>query len=542
MQTDSQPKEVKMGVWLREEAGTSIDALEQALNAFSAKDPASVTLLRRHAHHVLAKAQEFGMAAITDIAQATVDATPQSIRGIGEALLRKLREVVRAGRKRVTRPEEADAETGLLNGPAFARLLSTFTGETSTPAAVVAIRIADAEAMCRQFGDAIIAPLARHVARILSDHFRDDDRVARIGDLEFAVLLPMEDLDGFQIAMKRVTAAVAHEAFTFPDGHVAPVGITSEGRLIGIQLRPATQEWQKAKSQTLIGTVSSIEAQAPSGPPRYVGICISNETTATVLASLLERAGYRVIIPDGTGNARLAVFAVSKMHLIIADDPRTTLPLLRAAIKRRRTPVIMICENEAAGEWALENGAREYVTKPVRMEVLLATIKRLIRRGRQDTEANPDSAGGIVIASDEVGQLIGLGSALQKQGGFFVRFGRGSEDAMTVIEGNSPGAVIIDMSLLREETRTLLKFIADMKERPAVILIVHENEMAHAARITELQPAGIMKKPVDLKTLHLETQRLTKRSFNSHAAKSQEILRAEILRTMRIISSDVSKP
>ena len=113
---------------------------------------------------------------------------------------------------------------------------------------------------------------------------------------------------------------------------------------------------------------------------------------------------------------------------------------------------------------------------------------------------------------------------------------------MTVIEGNSPGAVIIDMSLLREETRTLLKFIADMKERPAVILIVHENEMAHAARITELQPAGIMKKPVDLKTLHLETQRLTKRSFNSHAAKSQEILRAEILRTMRIISSDVSKP
>jgi DNA-binding response OmpR family regulator/GGDEF domain-containing protein len=429
--------------------------------------------------------------------------------------------------------QDADADTGLLNAAAFARLLKSVDGEANSQAVAVTIKIAEAEAMRRQFGDAIVAPLMQHAGRVLADQFRDDDQIGRTGPLEFGVLLPMEDMDGFQIAMKRVTAAMAREMFTLPDGRAEAVTIVSEGRPVGAQDRKDEKDWQQEKSKTLIGTVSGVQAQAPSGPARYVGISISNAVTATVLSTLLERAGYRVVNPSGTGNERLAPFARSKMHLIIADDPQTTVPLIRATLGRRRTPVIIISETEQLGEWALENGAREYVAKPVRMEVLLAAIKRQVRRGRQDAEAVPSSAGGILVASDEVGQLIALGSALQKQGGFFVRFGRGHNDAMTLIQDNSPGAVLVDMSLRRDETRALLKFIAAMNEPPAVILVVNENEMAHAARVTELKPAGILKKPVDLKTLHLETQRLANRTFGSNAAKSQEILRSEILRTMR---------
>lgn len=539
---DSNSREAKMYVWLREEAGTSIDALEQALNAFSAKEPESVTLLKRHARHVLDRSVELGMPSVTYIAQATVEAAPQTMSGSGEALLRLLRKLVRASRKRATKAEDADADTGLLNAAAFARLLAEYSDESKKHAVAGTIGIVHAEALRRQYGTEIVAPLVKHVGRVLSDQFRDDDQLARTGEFEFGVLLPLEDLDGFQIAMKRITAAMAREVFVFPDGSSAPAGIISEGRIVGSLDSQNSRDGQAEKSWTLVGTVSDVKAQAPAGPRRYIGISISNEVTATVLTSLLERAGYRVVVAGAAGRDRLAPFAVSKTHLIIADDPQATVPLLHATLGHRRTPVIIIAENDQLGEWALENGAREYVTKPVRIEVLLATIKRLIRRGRQDSEANPDSAGGIVIASDEVGQLIGLGSALQKQGGFFVRFGRGSEDAITVIEGNAPGAVLVDMSLRRDETRKLLKFISGMKERPAVILVVHEDEMSHAARIIEPKPSGIMKKPVDLKTLHLETQRLANRSFNSNPAKSQEILRTEILRTMRVISPDAPKP
>lgn len=522
--------------WLRGEAGACIDAIEQTLNAFPPQDSASVVLLRQHIRKVLAKSKEFGMPAITSIAQGAMDASPLTIRGNAEALLSLLRKVTRASRKRTTTPQDSDPETGLMHERIFALRLAEIERAGNVHAALGSIRIVDGEALQRRHGDRVALPLVRHVAGILSDQLREDDLVSRTGPFEFGVLLLSEDRGGFQAAMNRVEGAMAGAPFTFPDGTESAIQITSSGRLLGADVRPVARDWAHERSQTIIGTVSGIESRTEAGPARIIGIALRNETTSTVLGSLLERAGFRVVLAGlGASPGRLTPFAKSKVHLLVVDEAQSTLPQLRAVLGRRRTPVVVIAESEEAGQQALAGGAREFVIKPVRTEVLIASIRRLVRRGSHEPAEGGPSAGGIVVASDEVGQLIALGSALQKQGGHFVRLGRGRDDAIAQIQHQVPAVVLLDMSVRRPETRQILQAVAAIKPQPAVVLIAANGDSADAARISSPVIAGVMKRPVELRTLHTEIQRLAGRPLHSDASISQELMRSEILRITRTV-------
>jgi diguanylate cyclase (GGDEF)-like protein len=523
----------KKFLWLKDGAGTSIDALELALNSFSPKNLESLISLRQHIRGVLERTRDLGMPAVAAAAQGAMDAGALNIRGSVEALIGLLRKAAHAGRNRIQRTQEADPETGLLNVGGFVRRLAELERDGNADAAVGAIQIADAEALSRQYGDDIGRQLVSHVGKILSDQLREEDQVARMRGFEFAVLLPAEDNHGFQIAMTRIESAIANVPFQFPDGRTEPVRIKYSGYRLGIDDRAVLKSAAISMTQTIIGTMSGIEPALPGSPVYRVGVSMRNEATSSVLGSLLARAGYDVISPSGSGRDRMKPFATSKVHVVIVDDATTTLPALRTVMGRRRTPVIAIADTTEAGQWAIANGAREFLLKPVHTETLVAAVKRLVRRGKQDAATARTAAGNILLVSDEVGQLIALGSALQKQGGYMVYLGRGPEDASAQIAKNPPAAVVLDLSVRKESTVQLLASIAALPAPPCVILVVHSEEQSAAAQIKTPVIAGIIAKPVALKTFHVDVQRFAATVLASNPAESQEILRAEILRVMR---------
>jgi DNA-binding NtrC family response regulator len=105
------------------------------------------------------------------------------------------------------------------------------------------------------------------------------------------------------------------------------------------------------------------------------------------LAKLFERAGYQVGTADD-GHDALTILAGRPFDLVITDlrMPRKNGLELLHSIRALspRLPVIIVT---AFGEWisyldAMEGGAVDYMSKPVRREdILLAARKALARRG-----------------------------------------------------------------------------------------------------------------------------------------------------------------
>ncbi len=112
-----------------------------------------------------------------------------------------------------------------------------------------------------------------------------------------------------------------------------------------------------------------------------------------ILKYNLEQNGYRVLVSlDGKSGLECALR--EKPDLILLDlmlpemDGSEVCRLLRNNYKSRTIPIIMLtAKSEEADEiLGLEFGADDYVTKPFRIRQLLARIKALLRRCRNQAE------------------------------------------------------------------------------------------------------------------------------------------------------------
>jgi DNA-binding response OmpR family regulator len=112
-------------------------------------------------------------------------------------------------------------------------------------------------------------------------------------------------------------------------------------------------------------------------------------TIATGLRDDLELEGFAVEVADD-GKAALSRILEEKFDLVLLD---LMLPGMdgfevcrEARLKGNRTPVIMLTAKgqEIDKVVGLELGADDYVTKPFNRRELLARIKAVLRRGRED--------------------------------------------------------------------------------------------------------------------------------------------------------------
>lgn len=126
--------------------------------------------------------------------------------------------------------------------------------------------------------------------------------------------------------------------------------------------------------------------QAPKATPERVLIVEDNEHAAYLLRTLLERAGYVVVVsPDGR-DALAKLGSMDPVDVVILDlmlpyvSGYQVLIEARQNPKWQRVPVVVVTARtlEMDAVRALETGANDFVRKPFSPEELIARVRRAI--------------------------------------------------------------------------------------------------------------------------------------------------------------------
>ena len=119
-------------------------------------------------------------------------------------------------------------------------------------------------------------------------------------------------------------------------------------------------------------------------PARKILIVDDSATERFFLADLLSRKGYAVVTAEN-GEEALSLVRQEKPSLVVMDVVMPGTSGYQATRAMARDPVtqsipVILCTGKSAESdriWGLRQGAREYVTKPVDPEELLAKIASL---------------------------------------------------------------------------------------------------------------------------------------------------------------------
>jgi DNA-binding response OmpR family regulator len=132
-----------------------------------------------------------------------------------------------------------------------------------------------------------------------------------------------------------------------------------------------------------------IEAALEARPERVL-IVEDNEHAAYLLRTLLERAGYAVIVSSDGRDAIAKLASLEPVDLVILDlmlpyvSGYQVLIEARQNPKWQRVPVIVVTARtlEMDAVRALETGANDFVRKPFLPEELVARVRRAIELRR----------------------------------------------------------------------------------------------------------------------------------------------------------------
>jgi len=119
----------------------------------------------------------------------------------------------------------------------------------------------------------------------------------------------------------------------------------------------------------------------------------------------LEKEGYKTNVVS-TGEVALKKARSDTPSLIVLDlmlpgiDGLTVCREMRADPATRHIPILMLTAKSAESDIVagLEVGADDYITKPFSPRVLLARVRAVLRRGKE--EEKPKSSGGILVRGD----------------------------------------------------------------------------------------------------------------------------------------------
>ena len=130
--------------------------------------------------------------------------------------------------------------------------------------------------------------------------------------------------------------------------------------------------------------------QAPETKPERVLVVEDNEHAAYLLRTLLERAGYSVIVsPDGR-DALAKLASMEPVDLVMLDlmlpyvSGYQVLIEARQNPKWQRVPIVVVTARtlEMDAVRALETGANDFIRKPFSPEELVARVRRAIELRR----------------------------------------------------------------------------------------------------------------------------------------------------------------
>lgn len=507
-----------------ERLGARIDALDAALREFEPKRLDSLLALERQLRFVADEARLEGMEEIAAAADQAFVAGALEARRLTEALLGLMRDAASKCRKKA-KPNggRIDAETGLPDREAFAGMLEQYAGEfNAEAAAVIALRVEDYGRILADHGAQVARGVVAHVATVLARHVRSGDVVARVDADAFAVLLPREDGRGMARAFSRLEGAVADAPFRLPEGGSLTLAVRTSGH--------ALNEGESSPAGPAAGRLA-------------VGIVSRSAATAKVLEARLRSDGYDVIQTSLDDEQALRHLAGGRVHAVFLDEPNQDLAAamkrLRAALANRRAPVVTLVRDEAEGRRALTMGASDFLSRPVDLNLASAALRRLASRGCAASKAAAGrESGALLVVSRDMYHLIGIGSALHKQGCCEIHLGRGCRDALVQIKRCAPGVVIMDLRLHEREVHDLLRQIAGLQPEPCVILIIEEHEKVHASVIKSPRISNVITKPVNLLAIAEEVKKAAGLETRADGSPASKGFQSEILRVVQMTAGD----
>ncbi len=120
-------------------------------------------------------------------------------------------------------------------------------------------------------------------------------------------------------------------------------------------------------------------------------LVVEDESKIREFISLyLRHEGYKVVEAD-TGEAAIRKYEIEKIDLIVLDIMMPKLDgfeVCRRIREKSKLPIIILTaiEEEFKQIKGYELGADDYVTKPFKIKVLIAKIKRLLQRFKEETD------------------------------------------------------------------------------------------------------------------------------------------------------------
>lgn len=505
--------------WSGAAIGARIDALESALNAFETRTVDSLIPLRRRIGRIEAAAGKAGLAAIAATAESARLAGASEVKERTQTLLALLRQAAHEAKRPRVEEQVLDAATGLMTCGCLSRRVGQAIESGLVPAGMVALEIEQLAAIRSARGESAALRAIAHVGSILRKTLREHDCIARVGDDRLVMFLRGEEEDGVRVAIQRVRDAVGRRPLRWDDGSETSLTLTP------VALGPGSAPGRAA-------------AAADAAIQPKVCILTDSPSTGKTFRLLFERAGYDVAI-SGRPDAEAWVLLMQiRVRLVVVDTAperlEAVLDEVRASCARHRLPAVLVTGPESGREAALDHGALDYLTKPVHPEALLRSAERLLSRGRRGKSCRSAAKPCVLVASDDLVQLIAMGSSLQKQAGLNIRLSRGAADTIEQARQHRPAAAVIDLRLDQEKTPEVLAVLAELDPAADVILVAEDREKRRAETVTRPAIVRVIGKPVPLLNLAASVTSATGLEASPAGAESAEVLRQEILRVMEL--------
>jgi diguanylate cyclase (GGDEF)-like protein len=206
---------------------------------------------------------------------------------------------------------------GLAGFVAASRDLHQHARQAGTDLSVVALDIDGFPALQRDHGAAVTDALLKRTAALLQGSVRAGDVVARVGDSEFALLLPRLGRDEAMALCERLRERIAAEPVTTPAG---PVAVTASFGLASL-LADAPESCEKC-----LALVEQRLSQARSDGGNRIGITLLSDVMPAaeevVLAAVPEQpaaddVGGEVVLDLSDDSSQLSV---SELEALVRDE------------------------------------------------------------------------------------------------------------------------------------------------------------------------------------------------------------------------------
>jgi diguanylate cyclase (GGDEF)-like protein len=463
------------------------------------------------------------------------------------ARLRRAHETVKAARR--------DRPTGLLNRiglrEAYERALRECAA-AQEPLTLAAISVDSAGFSAGERGDAQREDVLQAVSAVLSRTLRASDVIGRWAPCEFVILLPGEDTFGGCRATEKAIQYLRREPVGTANGNAITVDVAAGVTTVapGVAIEDAVEEADRYVCQAVAAggnRVASKQSADAVQHPAQVLLVMAEDVTSRVLRRLFENDGVRVEHLPSCDAALPEAITQHRFRLVLIDENvparggLAVLRDLRQTARFNRVPIVVLTAGNAEDSVAraLEQGATDYVTRPIPLAAFMTRMRRLMSRGLAMEQAQGRERV-LLLIDDDPKQLFLAASALHQRGAFRVHLAKGLRDGYRRMEEERPQTLVVSVNTAGFQTAEFVRNagrILDLK-KTAVVLAGDESSARSIAKEFPDGVTGVIARPFSPLTIGEELEKITGGTPGAAQSPAQrQLLNEEIQRILK--SGDV---